>query len=515
MQKQLPKAYILVSNDRNDIQRVSAYTAKSLSSIVKSCLGPRAMQKMVLTKINSIELTNDGNSILREMDVSHPSARCIIELAQTQDDECGDGTTSVLIFAAELLDKLVPLLASRHPISICKLLMKARSICLDHLESITVQAKDDELLKFVSSAVSTKLCSILKIPIPQLALSAAQIIRENSEEAKIDIKNNIKIEKILGSFEESEIINGIVIEKDLVHSQMRKNIENPKILLLDCSLEYRKGESVTSMELSGKDDFTRALQIEEEQIKRMCKNIIETGADIVITEKGISDLALSILYQNEITAIRRVKKSDLIRISKATGGTVASRTDDVSSKNIGTAGLFEYVKIGKDYFCKLSKCSSPKAITVILRGPTRDLLTELERNFMDAIKVARNILLDPRLVPGGGATEMSLGIKLIDQATEDELPVFNSCYEALKAIPSILCTNSGISGTLETLHELEKQQRSKGPFIGINGITGEIADMKSVVLEPLTVKSQCIKSAFECVMQLLRVDGIIESKSKQ
>lgn len=514
MQKQVPKAYVLVSTDKTDIQKMSAYTAKALSSVVKTCLGPRAMQKMVLTKVNSIELTNDGNSILREMDVSHPSARCLVELSQTQDDECGDGTTTVLILASELLDRMVLHLKDKHPIKICRMLSVAKEMCLSHLSSIAIAAKEEELLKIVSSGVATKLCSVLRVPIPQIALNAAQLIRKNSEDSKIDIKNDIKIEKIIGSFEESEIIEGIIIEKDLVHSQMRRTIENPKILVLDCSLEYRKGESVTNMEFSGRDDFTKALQMEEDHVRKMCKSIVETGADIVITEKGISDLALGILYENEVTAIRRVKKSDLVRISKATGTTIKSRVEDVSEKQLGSAGLFEYIKIGRDYFCKLSKCHNPKAISVVLRGPTKDLLTELERNFMDAIKIARNVLMDPRLVPGGGASEMSLGIHLYDNSTPETYPIFKSCYEALKIIPSIISTNSGTGKTLEVLYELERQQRSKGSYIGVDGITGEICDMRGIVLEPFIVKSQTIKSAFECVMQLLRVDGIIESKSK-
>lgn len=514
MQKQIPKAYILVSTDKRDIQKMSAYTAKALGSIVKTCLGPRAMQKMVLTKINSVELTNDGNSILREMDVGHPSARCLIELAQTQDDECGDGTTTVLILASELLDKMVPHLKEIHPIKICRMLSRARDLCLEHLNKIAIDAKRNELLGIVAASVATKICSVLKVPIPSLALDAVQLIQKNGTDMKIDIKNNIKIEKIIGSFEESEVLEGIIIEKDLVHSQMRRTIENPKILVLDCPLEYRRGESVMNLEFSTSDAFTRALQIEEDHVKRLCKWIIESGADIVITEKGISDLALSILYENNITAIRRVKKSDLIRISKATGTTIRTSVEDVTDKQLGIAGLFEYVKIGSDYFCKLSGCSNPKAISVILRGPTRDLLTELERNFMDAAKVARNVLVSPKLVPGGGSCEMGLGLYMCANSRPEEEFVFRSCYEALRIIPSILATNSGAGKTLEILHKLEEAQKSKGHFMGVDGITGDITDMRKIVMEPLSVKQQTIKSTFECVMQLLRVDGIIESRAK-
>lgn len=512
MQKQAPKAYIIVSNDKNEIQKTSAYTAKTLSSIIKTCLGPRAMQKMVLTKINSIELTNDGNSILREMDVSHPSARCLIELSRTQDEECGDGTTSVLILASELLNQIVPHLKTIHPIKVCQILRRAKDLCIENLNNIAIEAIEEELINIVTSSVATKLCCALNIPIPQIALKAAQMIR-SATDSRIDIKNDIKIEKILGSFDECEIIEGIILEKEMVHSQMRRNIENPKILILDIPLEYRKGESVTSMEFSNKDDFSRALEIEEEQVRKMCDSIVATGADIVITEKGISDLALSILYEKNITAIRRIKKSDSNRISKATGATVVNRLEDASSKQLGTAGLFEYVKIGKEYFCKLSKCQNPKAISVILRGPTKDVLTEIERNFMDAVKVARNVLLSPKLVPGGGASEMSMSLCLKNAAESHETEIFRECSSALRIIPSILSINSGTGICLDVLNELEKKQNAEGPYFGINGITGDISDMKKIVLEPLVVKTQCVKSAFEAVMQMVRVDGIIESRS--
>ncbi len=269
------------------------------------------------------------------------------------------------------------------------------------------------------------------------------------------------------------------------------------------------------MEFSNKNDFSRALETEEEQIRKMCDQIVNTGANVVITEKGISDLALSILFEKDITAIRRIKKSDSNRIAKATGATVVNRLEDMDSKQLGNAGLFEYLKIGRDYFCRISKCQNPKAISVIVRGPTKDILTELERNFMDAVKVARNVILNPKLVPGGGASEMSMARFLRDSAQSHELEIFRECSSALKIIPSILSNNSGVSTPLKVLNELDKRQARDGPYFGINGITGEVADMRELVLEPLIVKTQCVKSAFEAVMQIIRVDGVIKSKSKQ
>lgn len=518
MQRPIQKAYVLISSDPNEIQKASAYAAKTLSSIIRTCLGPRAMQKMVLTKIHSIELTNDGNSILREMDVSHPSARCLIELSQTQDDVCGDGTTSVIILAAELLDKAVALLSNNHPIVVCRALTKAKDVCLQRLDNIATRARLEELITVVQASVATKLCSILKVPIPELALQAAMLVKQEGSadgtNYKIDIKTDIKIEKILGSFEECEVLEGVLLEKELVHSQMRKQIENPKILLLDTPLEYKKGESVTNFEFNDANDFTQALMLEEQQIRKMCAQIIELQPDIVITEKGISDLALSILYENNITAIRRVKKSDSIRLAKATGATVMNRLEDLECRHLGRAGLFEYTKINKENYCKISKCANPHAVSVILRGASKDLLAELERNFMDAVKVAKNILAIPSLVPGGGSSEMAMSLALRKAAGNDlEMAVFNTCADALKIIPLTIASNSGTGSSLDIVNELEKKVE-KNPLFGINGITGEIVSMEGLAMEPIIVKKQCIKSSFEAVIQLLRADGIIESRTK-
>lgn len=500
---------------------MSAHAAKTLSSILRTCLGPRSMQKMVLTKIGSIELTNDGNAILREMDVSHPSARSLIELSQTQDDECGDGTTSTLILSAELLSKTVTLLNHFHPIHICNHLRDAKTVSLDYLHSVSklVGNGNDQLISIISAAVSTKLCTILNVPISALALKSAQLVKNQNNE--LNIKNDIKIEKILGELNESEVLDGIIIEKELIHNQMRKLITNPKILLIDSPLEYKKGESITKYEFNSPSEFNKALKSEEEQIKQICAGIIRLKPDLVITEKGISDLALSILYENGISAIRRVKKSDLIRISRATNATIMTRIEDMEERHMGIAGLFEYVKINKTHYCKITGCDKPKAISVVLRGPSMDLIAELERNFMDAIKVARNVLRCQLLVPGGGSTEAGIAIHLrsivskID-GEKDKLKkeVYMACADAFCLIPTIIAVNSGLRTALGVMNELEMAQ-ADNKYAGINGITGRVEDMQNIVMEPIVVKEQSIKSAYEAVMQLLRVDGIIETKSSQ
>ncbi|KMV65175.1 T-complex protein 1 subunit gamma [Encephalitozoon cuniculi EcunIII-L] len=518
MQKPIPrKMYILVPDKPAQIQNESAIAAKTISSVIRTCLGPRAMQKMVLTKINSIELTNDGNAILRELDVAHPSARSLIELAKTQDDEVGDGTTSVVLLAAEILNEMTYILdRDVHPIRICKALGRALEICIKAIDgaAISLDSNEETKIKIINGSVASKICNILKVPIGSLALEAVKKVYVK-EENKCDLKNNMKVEKVLGgNLMESEVVDGVLINKDIIHPQMRRVIENPRIVIIESPLEYKKGESQTNYEFSKENDFTRALEIEEEQVREMCERIIGVRPDIVVCEKGISDLALSILFENNITGLRRLKKTDISRLSKVCGARSVSRPEDLEERHVGVScGLFEYIKYGEEYYCKFSRCAHPKACSVVIRGPTKDILDELERNFMDAVKVAKSIFISPKLCPGGGAVEMAMAHELMQSAGDNEVEaeVFSRMASALTIIPSILLENSGVFNPLEAITLLE-QKHKEGSFYGVNGTTGEIVDTRDLVLEPYAVKSQCIKSAVEAVSQLLRIDGIIESK---
>lgn len=515
MQRPVQKAYILVSNDPNEIQKRSAETARTLYTMISTCLGPRAMQKMVITKMNSIQLTNDGNTILRELDVSHPSARCLIELSATQDNICGDGTTSVVILASKLLSTVVEILDDHHAIHVCSALTKAKDICIKKIEGMGCSMSEN-IMKIVEASVSTKMCAYLNVPIAKLAYEAAEKVKTKNgdkESFTVDIKTDVRVEKILGMVEESHVLDGILMDKDIVHPQMRRKIENPRIVVLDCPLEYKKGESVTNMEFYDKTDFEKTLQIEEEQVRQMCAKILEVQPDVLVTEKGICDLALSILFQNNVTAVRRIKKTEAIRICKCTGASMVTKIEDLKEKHVGNAGLFEYIKINESNYCKISGCKDSKAVTVVLRGPSQDILAELERNLMDALRTCKNILADPMAVPGGGATEMNCALTLeMEDGSVVEKQTFAVCAEALKTIPSILIGNSGAKNPLEVLNSLSNKLKTNA-YCGIS-ISGEIKDMREIVMEPIIVKLQCIKSAFDAVSQLLRVDGIIEAKTK-
>lgn len=514
MQKDQPKAYILTKSNPNDIQKSSVFASKMICDMIKTCLGPRAMQKMVLTKINSVEMTNDGNNILRELDIGHPVAKCLIELSQTQDDECGDGTTSVIILTTELLEKMIKLLDNTHPIKICKQLNVIKKQILEFIESIVINKTNDsnEMLNIVKGSVSTKLCSIINVPIAEMALTAALKIKNPNEVIICDIKNNIKIEKIIGDFQQSMVVDGIIVEKEIIHPQMPKTLNNPKILMLDCNLEYKKGESIMNIEIDNTEDFTKILKHEEEQIKTTMECILKVNPNLVLCEKGVSDLAYSILAEHKITCLRRFKKTDMIRIAKATGSTIINCIDDIKPEHLGSCGIFECKKLGQVFYSFFTQCKSPKAISVIISGPTKDLCNELERNFTDAIKIAKNLITDSRILPGGGATEMAISV-FCSQLTKNNLncEVLKEVSEAFKIIPKILLINSGISNPLDNLNKLFINQLKTNNYkLGVNGISGNIEDVSNTINEPFIVKSQCYKSAFDSVIQFLRINGIIE-----
>ncbi|KAK1351157.1 subunit gamma of T-complex protein 1 [Hamiltosporidium tvaerminnensis] len=525
MQQQPMKYFVLVKESPIQIQKNNANAAAAVATLVKTCLGPRAMQKMILTKIGSIEVTNDGNAILRELDVSNPAAKIIIELARTQDDEVGDGTTSVIILTSEILGQMIPILENNvHPVVVSNFLSKLLIFCQNHLKKISydVENKNEEKLKIIRSSINTKICSMFGVKIEELALKAVQIVGiEEMGMKRCDIKKYVRIEKIAGGdFSECRVVDGLILNKNIVHSQMRRRIENPRIIILDFPLEYKKGESQTNFEFRNEEDFTRALEIEEEQVKIVVENILKFKPDIVVTEKGICDYALSILYSNNVTALRRLKKTESERLSSISGASIISSSDDIQEKHVGIdCGLFEYEKIGDEYYCNFLESRKQKACSVILRGSSKDILNELERNFNDAIKVAKNIFFSPKLVTGAGSTEISLA-KLLESSnfylngTETEKKITLGLAEAFRNIPAILAANSGVHSPLSVVSKLEKKH-DENHYYGIDGITGDVVDMRGKIVEPLVVKLQYIKSAIETAILLMRVDGIIYSSKAQ
>lgn len=511
------------SGRKAQISNITA--AKTVADVIRTCLGPKSMLKMILDPMGGILLTNDGNAILREIDVAHPAAKNMIELSRTQDEECGDGTTSVIILAGEILaQSLSQLERDIHPVVIISAYNKALQEALSIIQRISIPINtdnDDDMLSLIKTSIGTKFVARWSPLMCKLALQAVRTVASNeSGHMTVDIKRYARVEKVPGGeIEGSEVLSGVMLNKDITHPNMRRRITRPRIVLLDCPLEYKKGESQTNMEFSRETDWERAQSIEEEQIKVMVGKILEFKPDLVITEKGVSDLAQHYLVKANVSALRRVRKSDNNRIALAVGATIVNRVEDLRESDIGTkCGLFNIEKIGDEYFSFLTECSVPKACTILLRGPSKDILNEIDRNLADAMSVARNVFFNPTLAPGGGATEMAISVGLHQKAKSivgvEGWP-FKAVADAMEVIPRTLAQNSG-TNVIRVLTELRAKHVNGENSWGINGESGKLVDMKEYGLyESASVKVQTLKTAIEASRMLLRVDDVVSAKRKE
>lgn len=523
---------ILVLHSKRDegkkVQLECIRAARNIADVIRTCLGPRSMLKMLMNPMGGMVLTNDGNAILREITVEHPAAKTMIEISRTQDEEVGDGTTSVIILAGELLSTSQQFLEQGlHPTLIISAYRKALEEILESKDKIAQPVdltNDDKLIEVLSSCIGTKFLGQYGHFACKLAIKAVKttFIEENGRK-EIDIKRYARIEKVPGgTIEDSQVLDGLMINKDVVHPRMRRHIENPRIILLDAGLEYKKGESQTDVELSQVNDFSKMLQIEEDYIKNMCAKIASFKPDLLVTEKGISDLAQHYLVKENITCLRRLKKTDNVRLARVSGATIVNQVEELREEDIGTkVGLFEVRKIGDEYFSYIVKCQDPKACTIVLRGPSKDILNEVERNLQDAMCVCRNIMLDPLVVPGGGAVEMAVGKILASKAdsiTDVTQDPYRSVSAALEVIPRTLIQNCG-GDTVRQITALRAKHAAAdvdNKTWGIDGESGELVDMKVYnIWEPLAVKIQAYKTAIETAILLLRIDGIVSGTKKK
>ena len=525
---------VLSQNTKRDsgkkVQLENINAGKTIGDVIRTCLGPRAMLKMLMDPMGGIVMTNDGNAILREITVQHPAAKTMIEIARTQDEEVGDGTTSVIILAAEILGISHQFLEEKiHPTLIIQAYRQALEDSITMMRDVVATPidLDDKVAvrKVIESCVGTKFISKWPDMACDIAMEAVKTVTVESQGGKreIDIKRNAKVEKLPGgAIEDSRVLRGVMFNKDVVHPKMKRKIENPRILLLDCNLEYKKGESQTNMEIMNEGDFSKALEAEETYIKKVCDEIIAHKPDLIITEKGVSDLAQHFFNKAGITAIRRLRKSDNLRVARACGATIVNRTDEITEDDIGKdCGLFEIRKMGDEYFTFLEECKDPKACTILLRGASKDILAEVERNLQDALNVARNLYQDPFIVPGGGATEMEiahqLGLKSKSLSGVIQWP-YKAVTTALEIIPRTLIQNCGANTirTITALRAKHAHEQEKNVNWGINGETGDIADMSVLgIWEPLSVKLQVYKTAMETAILLLRIDDIVSGSKKR
>ncbi len=505
-----------------DAQRSNIMAAKILAETVRSTIGPRGMDKMLVAGIGDIIITNDGATIMKEMDVQNPAAKMLVEVAKTQDSEVGDGTTTSVVLAGELLAGAESLLdRDVHPNVIIGGYQDAAEKALEILNKIAVDIKpdDDEQLKQVAlTSLNTKGIFGSQKHFAELALEAIKHVMEkrgSTTKADIDL---VKVMKKHGQgLEESELVNGIIIDKEVSHSQMPKSVTDARIALLNAKLEIEKTEMDAKININKPEEMLAFIHEEENMLKDMVEQVAKTGANVLFTEKGADDQALAILAKKGILTVKNVSNNDMEKLAKATGGSVVGTTKDLSKTALGQAKLVEEVKIGDDKLVYVREGKNPKAVTIMIRGGSEHVIDEAERSLHDALCVVRNAVEDGKILAGGGAPEAELAKRLKDYAVKvggrEQLAV-TAFAEALEAVPVAIAQNAGFD-PIDVMVELRaKHNTPANLWYGVNVSTGKTSDMwKMNVVEPLRVKTQVIKSAVEVVTMLLRVDDVIASKA--
>jgi len=493
--------------------------AKVVAEAIRTSLGPRGMDKMLVDQFGDVTITNDGATILKEIDVQHPAAKMLVEVAKTQDDEVGDGTTTAVVIAGELLKRSEKLLEQKvHPTIITEGFRKATEKSLEILDKIAkkVDPKDrDLLLKVAKTAINSKIVSENRDKIAEIAVNAALAVVETvNGQLKVDM-DKIQIQKKEGeSIDDTKLINGIILDKEIVNPAMKKRIENAKILLLSEAMEIKKTEFDAKLQITNPDQIQAFLDQEEQMLKNMVDKVVATGANVVISQKGIDDLVQHYLAKKGISAIRRVKKSDLEKLAKATGGTIFSNFDSLDASKLGHAGLVEERKIMKEDWTFIENCKDPKAVSILIRGGTELIVEEAERAIHDALCVLKDTIEEPYVVGGGGAPELEVARQLRDYAESlsgrEQLAV-RVFADSLDIVPKTLAENAGFD-QVDTLMKLRAAHGNGNIFAGVDPENEIDKDMfASGVSEPIIVKKQAVKSASEAVRMILRIDDVISA----
>ena len=525
MTNQIQPIFILPEGSQRttgkDAQRNNIAAAKAVAETVRTTLGPKGMDKMLVDSMGDVIVTNDGVTILEEMSIEHPTAKMIVEVARTQENEVGDGTTTAVVLAGTLLDKAEDLLDDNiHPTVIAKGYKMAAEKALEILNQLAVEVDemDTETLKKVAiTAMTGKGAEGNKELLSTLAVEAVRLVREET----IDLET-IKFEKKTGdTIDNSELIKGIVLDKERVHSAMPKKIKEARIALLDTALEIKSPESDTKIEINSPQQLQEFIDREEKILKDMVEKVKSSRANVVICQKGIDDLAQHYLAKSGIYAVRRVKKSDMDNLARATRGKVVTSLKELSAEDLGFAGVVEEVKVGNELMTYVKECQNPKSVTILIRGGTQHVADEVERAVKDAIGDIAAVLKSKKAVAGAGAVEVETAKHLRIYATslsgKEQLAVL-AFAEAMEVIPRTLAENAGLD-PVDIVTELKSRHDSDGgKWVGINVFTGELMDAWSEgVIEPLKVKTQAVSSAAEVTELILRIDDVIAASgnSKQ
>ncbi|MDR2204043.1 MAG: TCP-1/cpn60 chaperonin family protein [Nitrososphaerota archaeon] len=508
-----------------DVQHNNITAAKIVAESIKSAFGPKGLDKLLVDNFGDITVTSDGRTILDEMDIQHPAAKMLVEVAKTQDNEVGDGTTSAVLIAGALLDRAEELINKNiHPSVIIDGYQKAAAKALETLEKIALPfdlSKSNEFLKKTAmTSLSSKLVADYKECLSEIVIQAMLevMIKHSDGTYRVDI-DDVKVEKKTGeSLSDTKLVNGIVVDKEIVHSGMPKHVKNAKIALIDASLENDKPEFDSKLNIENPAHMSAFLQQEEDMLRDMVEKIVATGANVVICQKGIDDMAQHFLAKKDVIAIRRAKKSDMEKLARAVGGKIVSDFNDISSKNLGFAALVEERKIGDDKMTFIEGCKNPKAVTILIRGGTERLNNEAERSIHDALCAIRDLIQDPKVVAGGGSSEMELSTVLKKYAQtiqgREQLAIL-AFADALESIAVTLSENAGLD-PINMLSELRCRHENHETWAGIDADSGKVKDMTKVgVYEPVAVKRQIIKSTCEAASLILKIDDVIASgKSK-
>ena len=495
-----------------DAQRTNILAGKVLAETVRTTLGPKGMDKMLVDGLGDIVVTNDGVTILKEMDIEHPAAKMLVEVAKTQEDEVGDGTTTAVIIAGELLKKSETLLdMDIHPTIIAMGYRQAAEKAQEILDEIAIEDISREMLvKVAMTAMTGKGTEKAREPLANLIVDAVQQVADDGE---VDT-DHIKIEKKDGAVvEESTLIQGVIVDKEKVHPGMPSELKDAKVVLINSPLEVKETEVDAEIRITDPAQMQAFIEQEEQMVRDMVNKIADVGANVLFAQKGIDDLAQHYLAKAGIMAVRRVKKSDIDKLAKATGATVVSNLDDLTEADLGHAGSVIEKKISGDDMIFVEECQEPKAVTLLVRGSTKHIVDEIDRAVDDAIGVVAATVEDGQVVAGGGAPEIAMAKKLKEYAQSisgrEQLAV-TAFAESLEIVPKTLAENAGLD-SIDSLVDL-RAAHEKSAYMGLNVFTGDVTDMKEEgVVEPKRVKKQAIQSASEAAEMILRIDDVIAS----
>jgi len=521
--QQTPQGPVLVLKESalqqkgRDAQKNNIAAAKLVAELVKTSLGPRGLDKMLVDSLGDVTITNDGATILKEIDAQHPAAKMMVEISKTIDTEVGDGTTSSVVFAGALLEKAEKLLEKDvHSTVIIDGYQAASEKALELLAKLAKAVEPDDresLIKIAKTSMQSKLVSENSVPLSKLAVDAIlKIVEKDGDKYSVDL-DNLKVEKKAGgSIDDTALINGIVLDKEIVHSGMPTKIEKAKIALVNAALEVEKTEMSAEIRISDPTQMQQFLEEENRMLKSMVDKIHSIGANVLICQKGIDDISQHYLSKHGIMAVRRVKESDMTKLAKATSGRITTNLDDISTKDLGSAEIVQQKKVEADKWVFIEGCKNPRSVTILIRGGSQRVVDEADRSIHDALMVVKDVVEKPLIVAGGGSPEAYLATELNEWTGSSEgreQLAIKQYAEALESIPLTIAENAGMD-PIDSLITLRANQSNGKQTVGINAREGKIGNMFSLdIVEPLAVKEQIIKSATEAACMILRIDDVI------